>query len=114
MAAYLAASDVVVNSYVKKAPQSIVTKIGDYLASGKPMINTLDSQEFSSKVVQDGFGVNIAAEDDVKLKDVILMLYSDDEKCKQIGKTSRMIAEKQFDRKISYLNLVNIIDKTID
>ena len=32
MAAYLAKSDILVNSFVKKAPQSIVTKIGDYLA----------------------------------------------------------------------------------
>ena len=40
MAAYLCASDIVVNSLVKSAAQSIVTKIGDYLASGKPMINT--------------------------------------------------------------------------
>lgn len=39
MAAYLKKSDILVNSFVKKAPQSIVTKIGDYLAAGKPMIN---------------------------------------------------------------------------
>ena len=35
MAAWLAKSDILVNSFVKKAPQSIVTKIGDYLAAGK-------------------------------------------------------------------------------
>ena len=47
MAAYLAKSDIVVNSFVKKAPQSIVTKIGDYLASGHPMINTCMSPRVS-------------------------------------------------------------------
>lgn len=62
MAAYLKKSDILVNSFVKKAPQSIVTKIGDYLAAGKPMINTCMSPEFRAKVKNDGFGVNIIPE----------------------------------------------------
>ena len=64
MAAYLKQSDVLVNSFVKKAPQSIVTKIGDYLAAGKAMINTCMSPEFREKVEADGFGVNIMPEDE--------------------------------------------------
>ena len=40
MAAWLKASDMVVNSLVANAPQSVPTKIGDYLASGRPMVNT--------------------------------------------------------------------------
>ncbi|MFR6162347.1 MAG: glycosyltransferase [Mediterraneibacter gnavus] len=63
MAAYLVKSDVLINSFVRKAPQSIVTKIGDYLAAGKPMINTCMSPEFRKKVEQDGFGINIEPED---------------------------------------------------
>ena len=63
MAAYLKASDVLVNSFVRKAPQSIVTKIGDYLAAGKPMVNTCMSPEFRAKVEHDGFGINIEPED---------------------------------------------------
>ena len=60
MAAWLAASDITVNSLVHGAAQSIVTKIGDYLAAGIPMINTGESPEFCSKVEADGFGVNVA------------------------------------------------------
>ena len=63
MAAYLVKSDVLINSFVRKAPQSIVTKIGDYLAAGKPMINTCMSPEFRKKVERDGFGINIEPED---------------------------------------------------
>ena len=62
MAAYLHKSDILVNSFVRKAPQSIVTKIGDYLAAGRPMINTCMSPEFRAKVDADGFGVNIMPE----------------------------------------------------
>ena len=61
-----------INSFVKKAPQSIVTKIGDYLAAGKPMINTLSSSEFRSKVVADGFGYNVEAENEELLTKLII------------------------------------------
>lgn len=40
MAAHLKASDVLVNSLIKGAPQSIVSKIADYLCAGRPIINT--------------------------------------------------------------------------
>ena len=78
MAAYLAKSDILVNSFVKKAPQSIVTKIGDYLAAGKPMINTCMSPEFRQKVENDGFGINILPEDVKILADAIAELYEMD------------------------------------
>jgi hypothetical protein len=77
MAAYLSKCDVTVNSLVADAPQSIVTKIGDYLAAGKPMINTGSSPEFRTKVAKDGFGVNIAAEDPIELAACIEALMRD-------------------------------------
>lgn len=110
MAAYLSKSDVTINSFVRKAPQSIVTKIGDYLAAGKPMINTCSSREFRDKVENDGFGVNVIAEDSDKLADVIMRFYNDPLMCKQMGNIARRIAEEQFDRKQSYLIIRNMIN----
>ena len=75
MAAYLVKSDVLINSFVRKAPQSIVTKIGDYLAAGKPMINTCMSPEFRKKVEQDGFGINIEPEDVRELVNAVEWMY---------------------------------------
>lgn len=113
MAAYLAKSDVLVNSFVKKAPQSIVTKIGDYLAAGKPMINTLSSIEFREKVVADGFGINVEAENEDALRQAILELYREPPKCFQMGEKARYIAEKEFDRKTSYMNIQKMISKIL-
>lgn len=113
MAAYLKKSDILVNSFVKKAPQSIVTKIGDYLAAGKPMINTCSSLEFRNKVNRDGFGINIEAEDKKILADAIIELYKDKEKCKEMGKRARKIAEEQFDRPNSYNAIVDLIEELI-
>ena len=110
MAAYLVKSDVTINSFVKKAAQSIVNKIGDYLAAGKPMINTCSSREFRSKVEQDGFGVNVEAENVDVLADAILQLYKDPELREQMGITARRIAEEQFDRKNAYVEIEKLIE----
>ena len=109
MAAYLAESDVLVNSFVKKAPQSIVTKIGDYLAAGKAMINTCMSPEFRNKVEADGFGINIMPEDVEILAGAIEDLYNDDEKRLAMGKRAREIAEEQFDRPKAYQKIADLV-----
>lgn len=111
MAAYLYKSDLLVNSFVRGAPQSIVNKVGDYLASGKPMINTLESKEFWNKVVYDGFGTNVEPENVDALKAAILDYYEDKNKCIQQGTVARKIAEEQFARKSSYRKIVEILDE---
>ena len=109
MAAYLVKSDVTINSFVKKAAQSIVNKIGAYLAAGKPMINTCSSIEFRNKVVNDGFGLNVEAENEDALAKVILKIYKDVIMRKQMGFIARRIAEEQFDRKNAYGIIENMI-----
>ena len=109
MAAYLCASDITVNSLVKSAAQSIVTKIGDYLAAGIPLINTGSSPEFRAKVENDGFGVNVVAEDAQLLADAILNLVGNPDQCAEMGQRARRIAEEQFDQEHSYLAIVELI-----
>lgn len=111
MAAYLTKSDILVNSFVKKAPQSIVTKIGDYLAAGKPMINTCMSPEFREKVDHDGFGINILPEDVKILADAVEKLYHDEEGRERMGRRARQIAEEQFDRPQSYKKIIELIEE---
>ena len=109
MAAYLCASDITVNSLVKSAAQSIVTKIGDYLAAGIPLINTGSSPEFRAKVEADCFGVNVPAEDARTLADAILELARNPELREEMGKRGRAIAEEQFDQEHSYQTIVELI-----
>ncbi len=108
MAAYLAKSDITVNSLVKKAPQSIVTKIGDYLAAGVPMINTGASREFKDKVEREGFGINVEAEDAEALADCISALAEDAGGRAVMGAAARRVAEEQFDRKRSYRKIADL------
>mgnify|MGYP005769716181 FL=1 len=113
MAAYLKASDILVNSFVKKAPQSIVTKIGDYLAAGRPMINTCMSPEFRKKVEQDGFGINILPEDVNILADAVERLLDDEEGRLRMGGNARRIAEEEFDRPKAYRKIERIIRRLL-
>ena len=113
MAAYLAASDILVNSFIKRAPQCIVSKIGDYLAAGKPMINTLDNAEFCAKVEHDGFGVNVPPEAPADLAGAILALKDDPGARTRMGAAARAVAETQFDRPQSYRRIVELVDERL-
>lgn len=113
MAAYLVKSDVLINSFVRKAPQSIVTKIGDYLAAGKPMINTCMSPEFRKKVEQDGFGINIEPEDVRELVNAVEWMYENEAERNDMGNRARKIAEVQFDRPVSYGKIEAMISSLI-
>ena len=108
MAAYLKKSDATVNSLVKKASQSIVSKIADYLACGKPMINTGLDKEFCEKVEADGFGVNVEPENVEALADAIEGLVTDPEACEKMGAIARNLAVEQFDRPVSYQHIVDL------
>lgn len=109
MAAYLDKSDIVVNSLVRAAPQSIVTKIGDYLASRSPIINTGSSPEFCRKVNADGFGVNVVAEDADALSHVIKRLTLNSSMRKMMATKGRAIAENEFDQSHAYLEIVHLV-----
>ena len=111
MAAHLVASDVLVNSLVENAPQSVPTKIGDYLAAGRPMLSTSLSPEFWAKVDTDGFGVNVRPGDVGALARALVQLEGDRAGCTRMGAAARAVAEEQFDRKRSYKQLVDLVGR---
>ena len=113
MAAWLKASDMVVNSLVANAPQSVPTKIGDYLASGRPMVNTSMNVEFREKVEREGFGVNVVPGDAEGLARVICELVEDEAGRARMGRVARELAAAQFDRPHSYEATVDLIRSLI-
>ena len=113
MAAWLSKSDITINSLVEKAAQSIVTKIGDYLAAGKPMVNTSCGKEFRAKVEADGFGVNVKPGDAEGMARVLVDLIENPSRRARMGEKARAIAEEQFDRPRSYLKTVRLIEGLI-
>ena len=113
MAAYLKASDMTVNSLVENAPQSVPTKIGDYLAAGSPMVNASTNPEFRAKVEADGFGVNVDPGDVSALVAVLVDLAGDPARRAAMGERARAVAEEQFDRAHSDEATVDLIRRLL-
>jgi glycosyltransferase involved in cell wall biosynthesis len=111
MCSYLAKSDVLINSLVKGAPQSIVSKVADYLAAAKPIINTGESPEFKEKVESDCFGINVEPQNSEDLAAAIIALSQDREALDKMGRNGRRIAEEQFDRPHAYKKIVELVDR---
>jgi glycosyltransferase involved in cell wall biosynthesis len=111
MAAYLTHSDVLVNSLVKKAPQSIVNKIADYVAAGKPMINTGESPELKALVNRENIGINCNAEEVGTLTSAILSLFTDPDTREKMGGNARRLATQHFDRATSYQQIIALITR---
>ena len=111
MCCYLSQSDVLVNSLVKGAPQSIVSKVADYLAAAKPIINTGESIEFKDKVEQDCFGINVEPQNVDELAAAIVALSQDRDAAMKMGENGRKIAEEQFDRPRAYKKIVELVDR---
>lgn len=111
MAGYLSASDIVVNSLAEGAPQSIVSKIADYLASGSAIISTGTSSEMAS-ILEDGdAGITIHPGDSAELADAICSLVRNEKKLDGMSKRARTIAEGSFDRASTYREIVNFVDE---
>ena len=109
MAAYLSRADITINSFAKGVAQSIVNKVGDYLASGKPMINTLENKECCTLITKNNVGINVPAENPDELVKAIELLYSSKDKCEEMGVNARRLAENKFDRKTSYREILELI-----
>lgn len=114
MAAVLSKSDIVVNSFVKGAPQSIVNKVGDYLASGKPMINTLENPVFCNLIQNEKVGQNVEANNPEALKNAILLLKNNSSLSEELGRNARALAEAEFDRKAAYPRIVELAERVME
>lgn len=113
MAAVLNKSDVVINSFVKGAPQSIVNKVGDYLASGKAMINTLENPVFCHLVERGKCGINIEPENISLLAETILKLKENEGVRLEMGRNARKLSEEEFDRAVSYKKIVKFTEEVM-
>lgn len=113
MAAVLSSSDIVVNSFIKGAPQSIVNKVGDYLASGRPMINTLENPMFCKLIDTNGVGLNVVPENKEALQKGITKLYQNRDLAVEFGRNARKLAEERFDRSRIYPRIIEFAESLL-
>lgn len=111
MIAYLKKSDIAINSIKKNAAQSIVTKVGDYMAAGLPILNGGNNIEFRNMVEEYKIGINYDSENPVSLKNAIYEIYNSKELRGEMARNSRLLAEEKFDRGKTYLSIYDEIMK---
>lgn len=115
MRRYLSGSGAVINAIKKKAPQSITNKVGDYLASGKPMLNGSLNPELRELLAEYRFGMNYSPEDPESLASAIGDLYRLGEDARrELGRNGRRLAEEKFDRKATYPKIVAMVERLLE
>ena len=107
MCGILVACDIVVNPITKGAAQSIINKHADYAASGKPVINTQECNEYRYLVEKYYMGLNCRINSQDDLARQLLILLNNEKKRLEMGKNARICASELFDRKITYEKLSN-------
>lgn len=111
MAAYLSKSDITINAIKKRGSQSIINKVADYFAAGKPMLNGCVCKEQQDMVDQYEVGLNYEPENIDSLVQALNTLLDAPEKCRIYGKNARKLAETEFDREKSYQKIIDKIYK---
>lgn len=109
MCGLLCACDITVNPIVKGSAASIINKHGDYAASGLPVLNTQESQEYRDLVEKYHMGINCENGNAADLCKKMEILIEDTDLRKEMGRNARRCAEEKFDRKISYTEIIELI-----
>ena len=111
MVGLLCSCDIVVNPMKKGSAGSIINKVGDYAASGLPVINTQNSEEYKNLIIQYNAGYNCKNGDSKDIADKIETLVNDEKLRKKFGKGNRKLAEEKFDREKNYKKIIELITK---
>ncbi len=110
MCTMLKKCDMAVNPICHNAAQSIINKHADYAASGLPVLNTQESQEYRQLVERYEMGFNCENGNAADLAEKIDLLTSAPELRKQMGLNARRCAEEKFDRENAYRKICEVIE----
>ncbi len=102
-------ANIVVNPIISKSTGSIINKHGDYVASGRPILNTQQCKEFMDLIDEYHMGLNSPSGDVNMLAKNILYLINNPDERKKMGINARKCAEEKFNREITYKEIIETI-----
>lgn len=111
MIGILTICDIAVNPIKKGSAGSIINKVGDYAAAGLPVLNTQECQEYRNLLDEFNAGLNCINGDVDDISNKLKKLILDSKLREQMGKNHRKLAEERFDRRISYNNIIKVIER---
>ena len=109
MCGVLSACNITVNPIRPGSAASIINKHADYAASGLPVLNTQESEEYRNLVVNYNMGFNCDNKNANDLAEKLRILLNDEKLRIEMGRNARFCAEKKFDRAVTYKLISNII-----
>ena len=110
MVGLLCSCDICVNPISHGAAQSIINKVCDYAASGLPVLNTQECQEYRDMLDNYKAGLNC---DNGNIQDIsakLERLINDKELRKKLGEGNRRLALEKFDRDKTYKEIIKIVE----
>ena len=113
MVGKMCSCDVVMNCIKPGAAQSVTNKVGDYALSGLPVINTQENQEYRNLVNEYQCGINCECGNSNEVADAIEKLAKDVDLRKAMGKRARKLGVEKFDRRFTYLQIVDVLEKLV-
>lgn len=109
MCATLQQCDIVVNPIKHGSAASIINKHGDYAASGLPVVNSQESKEYRELIERYNMGLNCKNENAEDMAAKLETLIFDNNLRIEMGQNARRCAEEKFDRKNSYVEIMDCI-----
>lgn len=109
MCGRLSACDIAANPIMHNAAQSIINKHGDYCSAGLPVISTQENQEYRDIVNEYQMGFNVSNNNAEEFANRILLLIENEELRMKMSLGARKCAEERFDRRNTYMELVNTV-----
>ena len=109
----LCSCDAVINCLRPGAAQSITNKVGDYALSGLPVINTQENQEYRNLIDKYGCGINCECGNAEEVAAAMVKLIESPKLRSEMGKAARQLGKDRFDRRYSYMKIVEAIEKLV-
>lgn len=113
MAGLLCDCDIVVNPIVKGSVATIINKVGDYALSGLPVINTQESKEYRQLVDNYHCGINCECGNAGDVAGALEILAKNKELCKKMGENARRLGIEKFDRRHTYVKIVDALEALV-
>lgn len=109
MCSLLCICDITINPIMRGAAQSIINKHADYAACGLPVVSSQENDEYRKLVEYYNMGFNCKNGSAADMAEKIAYLAQDETLRNNMGKNSRRCAQEKFDRKVTYMAIVDAI-----
>ena len=107
----LSQSYLALNPVLKASFSSVINKVGDYAASGIPVVNSQNSDEYRQLVDEYKCGLNAKPEDYLDIANKMEVLLRNPNMARAYGTSNRKLFDDMFDRRKTYSKIVEALVK---